>query len=61
MTFTIEVYKTTDDGSELVLHRTTVTAINPLGARKEASRILEMWKKRKASVRVLNHRGETIF
>ena len=62
MNFTIEIFSTDSDGSETLLHRTTITAINPLRARNEAQHLLAAWKKRKAdSARVLNEQGETVY
>ena len=62
MKFTIEIYATADDGAETLLHRTTVSAITPLGARKDARYLLSDWKRRGAkSARVMNVRAETIY
>jgi glucosamine 6-phosphate synthetase-like amidotransferase/phosphosugar isomerase protein len=60
--FIVEICATADDGAEIVVHRTTVAAISPRGARKEAYHLLTIWKRRKAkSIRVLNAQGETLF
>ena len=62
MKFTIEIYSTAGDGSEWLLHRTTVVAINPLGARKEAIHLVAEWKRRRANgARVLNAQGQQLF
>jgi hypothetical protein len=49
VTFTIKIYTTTSDGLETLVHETTISAISPLGARKEAHRLLAAWKKRGAN------------
>ena len=60
--FTIEIFTIDSDGSETLLHRTRITAITPLGARKEASRLLAAWKNRHAnSARVLNVHGDALY
>jgi hypothetical protein len=60
--FTIEIYATASDGSETVLHRTTITAISPLLARKKTRRLLIGWKTRKATgARLLNAQGERLW
>jgi hypothetical protein len=57
--FTVEIYSIGEDGTQTVLHRTSVTSINPAGALKEARRLLKAWEKRRASeVRVLNGQGQ---
>ena len=62
MKFTIEIYGANDDGLESLLNRTTVSAIAPLGARKDAHRLLAEWKRRGATTaRVLNAKGDTIY
>lgn len=62
MRFTIEICATGKDGAETVLHRTIVSAINPVGARKETHRLLAVWKRRRAtSARVLNGHGERLY
>jgi hypothetical protein len=59
--FTIEIYGT-GDGPEALLHRTTVIAITPLVARKDAHRLLTEWKRRGAKgARVLNAQADTIY
>jgi hypothetical protein len=58
--FTIEIYA--NDGLDSLLYRTTVSAITPLGARKDAHRLLAEWKRRGAkSARVLNAKADTIY
>jgi hypothetical protein len=60
--FTIEIYGTTGNGLESLLHRTTVIAITPLVARKDAHRLLAEWKRRGAKgARVLNATADTIY
>jgi hypothetical protein len=60
--FTIEIYATANDESGEPLHRASVSAISPLGARKEARRLLIVWKKRGANGgRVLNGQGQTVY
>jgi hypothetical protein len=60
--FTIEIYSTDDGGSETLLHRTTITAINPQIARKEARHLFVDWKRRQAtSARLLNAHGERLW
>jgi hypothetical protein len=60
--FTIEIYTSTTDGAEKLLHRATVSRINPLAAQKEALRLLVAWKNRKAnSARVLNGLGDELY
>jgi hypothetical protein len=60
--FTIEIFKADNDGSETVLHRKGITSITPLGARKEARRLLAAWKNRQAnSARVLNVHGDALY
>ena len=62
MKFTIEIYGANDDGLESLLNRTTVSAIAPLGARKDAHRLLAEWKRRGATTaHVLNAKGDTIY
>jgi hypothetical protein len=58
--FTIEIYTTATDGTEAVLLRTTIAALSPLAARKEASRLLKARKKARAA-RVLNTQGEVVY
>jgi hypothetical protein len=61
MKFTIEIYAAAGDRVKL-LHRTTISAINPLIARKKAYQLLSSWKKRAAnSARVLNAQGEMLY
>jgi hypothetical protein len=61
--FTIEIYSIGDDGSsETILRRTTIVAINPLRARKEAQYLLSAWKRRHANgARVINSQGQTVY
>jgi hypothetical protein len=60
--FTIEIYASASDVSGTLLHRTTVFAISPIGARKRAQHLLAVWKQRGAkSVRVLNRHEETLY
>jgi hypothetical protein len=57
--FTIEIHRADNDGAQTVLHRTSISVLNPLGARKEASHLLSASKKRGAkSARVLNEQDE---
>jgi hypothetical protein len=58
--FTIEIYTTAADGTEAVLLRTTIVALSPLAARKEASRLLKARKKARGA-RVLNTQGEVVY
>jgi len=61
MRFTVEIFAHSE-GTETVLHRTMITAMNPVFARKEARHLLATWKKRKAdSARLLNAHGETLY
>jgi hypothetical protein len=58
----VEIYGIAGDGLETLLHRATVFAINPLGARKQAHHLLVAWKKRRAkSAHVLNGHGEILY
>jgi hypothetical protein len=60
--FAIEIYATDPKGAAILLHRATVSAITPMGARKEASRLLTQWKRRKANTaHILNGEGEIIY
>ena len=62
MKFTIEIYSMGDDGEATRLLRTTVNAINPLGARKEARLLLAAWKKRGAnSAHILNAQEQIVY
>jgi len=62
VTFTIRIYAATSDGLETLLHETTVSAISPLGARKEAHRLLAAWKKRGANgASVLNGQAQALY
>jgi hypothetical protein len=58
--FRIEIYATATDGSEAVLFRTAISAINPLAARTEARRLLKARRKARVA-RVLNAQGEVIY
>jgi hypothetical protein len=58
--FTIEIYTTAADGSETLHQRTTFSALNPLAARKEASRLLD-GRTKPGVVRVLNARKEILY
>ncbi|SFQ18730.1 hypothetical protein SAMN05216330_11838 [Bradyrhizobium sp. Ghvi] len=60
MTFTVEIYGTALDGSDWLIHRTTVSAINQLAARKTAD-ILLAARKKATRASVLNEQGETIY
>lgn len=60
VTFTVEIYGTALDGSEWLIHRTTVLALNPLAARKTADTLLAARKKATRACE-LNAQGETIF
>jgi len=60
VTFTVEIYGIALDGSEWLIHRTTVLAFNPLAARKTASALLTA-RKKATRARVLNAQGETIY
>jgi hypothetical protein len=56
--FTIEIYATAD----APIHRAAYFSISPLGARKEAQRLLTEWKRRGATrALVLNAGAETIY
>jgi hypothetical protein len=60
--FTIEIYATDALGAATLLHRASMRAINPLGARKEAVRLLAVWKRRKANTaHILNAENEIIY
>jgi hypothetical protein len=60
MTFTVEIFGTALDGSDWLIHRTTVLAINQLAARKTAETLLA--ERRKATrACVLNAQGDTIY
>jgi hypothetical protein len=60
--FTIASFSIATDGAESVLQRTSVSAINPAGTRKEAQQLFDAWKKRDASgVRLINAHGETVY
>ena len=60
--FTVEIYATADDGSETLLDRNAVSAIAPLGTRRDARDMLATWKSRGAkSARILNTRAETVY
>ena len=49
-------------GGESPLHKTTISALTPLGARKDAQRLLAAGKRRGGNIaRVLNAQGETVF
>jgi len=62
MTFTIKIYVITSGASETLVHETTISAISPLGARKEAHRLLAVWKKRGAnSASVLNGQAQALY
>jgi hypothetical protein len=63
MNFTIEIIATGDDGSDELLHKTTVEAMTARDARKEASRLLKGWSsKHKATrVRMMNERAELLY
>lgn len=58
--FIIEIYATASDESETLLHRTTISAINPLAARKQASLLLA-GRKKATGARVLNGQGEVVY
>lgn len=60
MKFVIEIYATSSHGSEVILQRATITAINPLAARKRASLLLA-GRKKATGARVLNGNGEVIY
>ena len=59
MKFIIEILKIGADGSEALVDRSTVLSLTPLGARKEARRLLALRKG--AMARVLNSQGEVLF
>ena len=62
MRFTIEIYSINADDSESVLLRTFTDTISPTGARKEAQRLLNTWKTRKASgARIINAQGQPVY
>jgi hypothetical protein len=58
--FTIEIYTTGDDGSEVRLSSAAVSAMTPLAARKEAVRRLAARQKASAA-RVLNAQNELLY
>jgi hypothetical protein len=60
LTFTIEIYGAASDGSEALLHRTTVTSPSPAAARREAGYLLTNRKKATHAC-VLNPQGEMIY
>jgi hypothetical protein len=57
--FTIEIYTTATDGSEWILHRTTISAVNPLAAPKEANYLFAA-RKKAIGARILNADGAVI-
>lgn len=62
MRFSVEIYKSVNDDPGALLHRTTITAITPLAARKQAHHLLALWKKRGAqSASVLNEQVEVLY
>lgn len=63
MKFVIEIYATAKDNDDLEpLHRAEASTITPLGARKEARRLLSLWGRRGAKrARVLNAQGQAIY
>ena len=60
VTFTVEIYGIALDGSDWLIHRTTVLAINPLAARSTADALLAERKKATRAC-VLNAQGDTIY
>lgn len=62
MKFTIEIYATDAKGAATPIHRAGIRAISPLGARKEAARLLAAWKRHRANTAyILNAEGEIIY
>ena len=60
--YTVKIYETAPDGSELLLHRTMVSALTPLVARKHARFLLAAWRHRGAThAKILNDRAEPIY
>ena len=60
MKFFIEIYGAASDGSEVLLHRATLTAITPVAARREASYLLGR-RQKATGARVLNEQGEVLY
>lgn len=60
MKFVIEIYGAASDGSEILLHREMITAVNPIAARREANYLLSV-RKKATGARVLNSQGEVIY
>jgi hypothetical protein len=60
MKFTIELYATATDGSETLLYRVTISALNPAAAQKQAAYLLSK-RKKGAGARVLNAQSEIIY
>ncbi|MDH6263373.1 hypothetical protein [Bradyrhizobium sp. BR13661] len=58
--FTVEIYGTALDGSDWLIHRTTILGIDQLAARKTADTLLAV-RKKAARACVLNAQGETIY
>lgn len=61
MKFTVEIYRASD-GTEKLLRRATVFALNPLVASKTAKLLFAEWKKRNATgVRLFNAQGQQLY
>jgi hypothetical protein len=60
MKFVIEISTVSPDGSEAVVQRASVEAINPGAARKQATTLLHSWKRRRRA-RVFNESGQEIY
>ena len=64
MKFTIEIVSATADGTETVMRRFEITAINPSRALRHARALLGEWRKRHPSsnyARILNARGVKLY
>jgi hypothetical protein len=63
MKFVIEIKSVSPDGGETVVQRTSVEAINPGAACKQATILLQSWQRRRRAVRarVCNANGEEIY
>jgi hypothetical protein len=61
--FVIEICSLSSDGHETVVQRTSVDAISPAAALKQATILLEAWQRRRPGVRarVSNANGEEIY
>jgi hypothetical protein len=59
--YAIEIYVINRDGAKDILHRTLIDRINPAGARKEARRLFEIFKRRHGVARLVNSKGQTLY